>query len=303
MAREFGVSVLLSVTLMVQGCGLMDIKPQDTGTDFALLNRHAELANLAYAELPVVERDIGKLSCKLVKTNKQSTDEVQYFLARDNARETDVIAVRGTASVEDALVDMQFQLKRMELLDINMHQGFSQAAMRVFDEIKPQLDKKRAVDIVGHSLGGAVALSLGMILDHEGYRVGVIHTYGQPKVTDREGSARFAHLNVIRVVTDKDVVPLVPPAGTDETGAAGFYWHFGQEVVVFPGIYYALLNEPQVLLRQAANYVPNLVTERELGAHAMDNYLGMLNPKIKRVSQIAYGEKNKLEAASSEASR
>jgi hypothetical protein len=195
---------------------------------------------------------------------------------------------------------MQFQLKRMDLLEINMHQGFSQAALRILDEIKPQLDRKRPIDIVGHSLGGAVAVSLGMLLDHEGYRVGVIHTYGQPKVTDRDGSQHFAHLSVTRVVTDKDVVPLVPPAAKDEVGATGVYWHFGREVVVFKGAYYALLNDPQILLRQAANYIPNLVTQRDLGAHAMDNYLGLLGPKVKHVTQIAYGEKDKIEAPRSD---
>lgn len=296
MSRQFGFSVLLLVSLTLQGCGLMNIKPEDTGTDFSLLHRHAQLANLAYANLPMMESELADLNCTLVKTNKRLTDEVQYFLARDNMRGSDLIAVRGTASVQDALVDMKFQLKHMDLLDINMHQGFSQAAVRVFEELKPQLDRNRPIDIVGHSLGGAVALSLGMLLDHEGYRVGVIDTYGQPKVTDRAGSQRYAHLKVTRVVTDKDVVPLVPPLAKDEAGATAVYWHFGREVVVFSGANYALLNDAQVLLRQAASYIPNLVTERDLGAHGIENYLGMLNAKGMRANQIAYGEKDKIEA-------
>ena len=63
--------------------------------------------------------------------------------------------------------------------------------------------------MVGHSLGGAVASILAINLDIDGYKVGGVTTFGQPKFTDKVGMEKYKHIPITRVVNEKDVVPLV----------------------------------------------------------------------------------------------
>ncbi len=71
--------------------------------------------------------------------------------------------------------------------------------------------KTDTVSLTGHSLGGAEAVILAMYLKTEGWKVSRVVTFGQPKVTDADGSKRFRDLPVLRVVNANDSVPLVPP--------------------------------------------------------------------------------------------
>lgn len=96
------------------------------------------------------------------------------------------------------------------------------------------LKPMRACYITGHSLGGAMAALLAvMLLSDEKYRpiaasLKGVYTFGQPMI----GSPLFAAAcqrddflanNVLRYVYAKDVVPALPPR------ACGRFAHFGQE--------------------------------------------------------------------------
>jgi hypothetical protein len=87
--------------------------------------------------------------------------------------------------------------------------------------------------VTGHSLGGAMAALMGLLLlndpsySHLSDKLGHVYTYGQPMVGPQsladEISALGQSAKFSRFVYRRDVVPHLPPWGL------GQYRHFGQE--------------------------------------------------------------------------
>jgi hypothetical protein len=115
--------------------------------------------------------------------------------------------------------------------------GLSVRAPLPDDVALPRMDGLEALYITGHSLGGAMAVMMGVMLRHERKfsgdgdltaRLRGVYTFGQPMIGDHrfaracEKDAFLRH-NVIRYVYDSDVVPHLPPKTT------GPYRHFGRE--------------------------------------------------------------------------
>jgi hypothetical protein len=92
-----------------------------------------------------------------------------------------------------------------------------------------------ALYITGHSMGGAMAALMGVMMRHErkykeafGDRLKAVYTYGQPMIGDPSFAEacetdEFLRENVIRYVYDSDVVPHLPST------ASGPFRHFGRE--------------------------------------------------------------------------
>jgi hypothetical protein len=93
-----------------------------------------------------------------------------------------------------------------------------------------------ALYITGHSLGGAMAALMAVMLQHERkyeelaqlLNAGAVYTFGQPMIGDPSFAAAcekhpFLREKVIRYVYDNDVVPHLPPR------TSGPYKHFGRE--------------------------------------------------------------------------
>jgi hypothetical protein len=93
-----------------------------------------------------------------------------------------------------------------------------------------------ALYITGHSLGGAMAALMAVMLQHEQkYKdiadrltAGAVYTFGQPMIGDPRFAKAcekhpFLSKNVIRYIYDSDPVPHLPP------GTSGPFKHFGRE--------------------------------------------------------------------------
>ena len=101
----------------------------------------------------------------------------------------------------------------------------------------PRLDPLEALYVTGHSLGGAMAAMMGVMLRHEAKfrrdgdltgRLRAVYTFGQPMIGDPLFARacqedEFLRHNMVRYVYDSDVVPHLPPRTT------GPYRHFGRE--------------------------------------------------------------------------
>jgi hypothetical protein len=99
------------------------------------------------------------------------------------------------------------------------------------------MDELEALYVTGHSLGGAMAAMMAVMLRHERKfsrdgdltdRLRAVYTFGQPMLGDHRfaracGRDAFLREKVIRYVYDSDVVPHLPPKTT------GPYRHFGRE--------------------------------------------------------------------------
>jgi len=87
------------------------------------------------------------------------------------------------------------------------------------------------IRITGHSLGGAVAVLLAVLLRNDKINVFEIVTFGQPMVTNEDGariwnSGELA-LPLFRFWNQDDIVPTLPPAISRLINWAGGYYHFG----------------------------------------------------------------------------
>jgi len=130
------------------------------------------------------------------------------------------VAVQGTANQKNWEEDVRIVLDGHADLGCRLHRGFHQIAAHLWAKIEEKpLQKSKPVVLTGHSLGGAVAVILSMIMQRQGYMVSAV-TFGQPMVTDAAGCAVWSsQLQLCRVRYRDDPVPLLPPLGG--------YAHFG----------------------------------------------------------------------------
>lgn len=116
-----------------------------------------------------------------------------------------------------------------------------------------------------------------------GYSLEKCVTFGQPKITNRDGAKKAAHLPLLRVINQQDVVPLVPP-NTLLNLPRGGYVHFAPEVQLEPGSYVFRDESDERPLshsfwwRLVRDEVKGLL--KDVKDHYMQNYLHNLTSNI-----------------------
>jgi len=255
--------------------------------DFPTIKRYGQLANAAYEGKAQARAACDKQGYQLSHYGTAEGVEVAYFLATDEASKTQIIAVRGTANVENVMVDADFKLTLDEHTSNMLHSGFAQSAAAVYKTLKPLLKRDYTINTTGHSLGGAVAMVLAMYLDQDEYKLGRVITFGQPKVTNITGAQRYSYMEITRVVNEKDVVPLVPPFDPTDIKNADLYWHAGQELILLPGDEYSLASGIPSMLR-TVQFFKETPGEQNLQHHMMTLYLELLDKKISSGKEVPY---------------
>ena len=259
--------------------------------DFKTINKFARFANAAYQK----DVDINKISEEngfaLNKSEEIDGVYVKYFLATNDSTKTQIISIRGTSNIENALTDINVKMHLDKRTHVYLHSGFAEAASQIHNRILSQLHKDYSISTTGHSLGGAIAVVLAMYLDVEGYNVTNVVTFGQPKVTNKSGASKFNHLNITRIVTEKDLVPIVPPFDPTDIFNTDVYWHLGKEYILLTGEYYSMMEGLTSMMR-GLTFVGQTLNEENLNAHMMVNYLTLLTTKISKAVVIPYSDRN-----------
>jgi len=255
--------------------------------NFTEIHKQAIFANAAYQPKDTVRDLVEASNYRLTLYHTIPDIQISFFLATNELNKTQIISVRGTSNIENALVDISLKLMVDKNTGVRLHEGFSFAAKKVYAELKPLLQPDYKIKVTGHSLGGAVALILGMYLDAYQFDIEQVITFGQPKVTNISGANNIHHINVIRVVTPFDLVPLVPPFDPLDISNLDVYWHAGKEVILLADTQYAILEGTDSMLR-ATRFTQKPLTEDNLNNHQMPLYLERIKAKTKSSKLVPY---------------
>jgi hypothetical protein len=205
----------------------------------------------------------------------------RYMIGTVHAARRQDIWIRGTANRQNALADMKVAKHTSVKLGINLHRGFEEMAMAVYEDILPRLRPGYDLVILGHSLGAAEATILGLLLSADGWKVARVYASGSPRLTDAAGAAAFASLPLIRIVNEGDPVPLLPPrtlvSPTDP------YVHIGDAIVLLDGPYYCVLEDKGDKEPLAVDFWRSLRTSTLVGdvkEHFIGSYTERIRPKL-----------------------
>ena len=275
------ISTLLLLILLLSMSQAYAKAGQESYTvdDFARWLDAAKIARASYQSKREIETELVRQGYTLKRFQQIPGYSVAYIYAVDEKNRQALITVRGTSNVENAVVDAAFVLVPDEITGVDIHQGFLLSARDIYLQLKPEIDPSYTINTIGHSLGGAAALILAMMYDAHGYQVGEVITFGQPKVTNISGSRKFSHLDVTRLVTPKDIVPLVPPMDPMDMMNFSIFWHQGTEVLLYPDQRYSVLSGMKSMMR-AADFLNDVPSQRHLSDHFMTTYIRHLENKV-----------------------
>ena len=255
--------------------------------NFSTIKDQAIFARAAYLSENKARELIDSKDFSLTVYRTIPDSQISYFIATDEQTKSQIIAIRGTSNIVNALIDIELKLVTDEYSGLRLHQGFSEAAREIHKQIKPQLKAEYKIDITGHSLGGAIAQILAIYLDIDQFKIGRITTFGQPKVTNFAGASRFDHLNIIRVVTATDIVPLAPLIDPLDINDLDIYWHAGKEVILLDDNQYAVLQGINSMLR-VTRFTQKAPNEKNLTQHLMSYYLEKLEAITHSAKRVPY---------------
>ena len=253
--------------------------------NFKELQWYAGRAKAAYGS----EKDIRQAYPKTVRVATVGSTEVQYFLELFPDKNLQVITVRGTANLKDALEDAELLQAKNGKLDIYVHHGFDSDTMKIYNDVLPHLEKEYKVRLTGHSLGAAISTLLMIYLHDDGFQIERSINFGQPKVTNKAGVKAYDFLPLTRAVDEKDVVPLLPPV-TLLDSIHGIYEHLGDEVILLKDEYYTYLEKHNAERKSVGDFWKNLFHE-SISNHFMANYIKNIEDKFDKSVQVPYSQR------------
>jgi triacylglycerol lipase len=258
--------------------------------DFPRLLHLATVDETVANDTPVaIQARLGGTYQDIAVVDIPQTD-TRYFVGSLDAEKRQLITVRGTVDLTNVILDLEAKLVPDDRLGILLHEGFQKATLSMYGDIQKHLKPGYSLTISGESLGGAVALILGMLFTVDGRDVREIITFGQPMVTDAAGVQRFQDLPLRRVVDAYDPIPRLPPV-TSGNPVLASYRHIGGEVLLLDCQYYTYA-EQQVVNSEAMRAYwqskarPDFLPA--LGQHVITSYVQRLAPKVPQAVQVPF---------------
>jgi len=219
--------------------------------------------------------------------------DIRYYLLTHRIQPLQMIVVRGTKTRENILTDAEYIKRDDTLLGVWLHKGFDRATRELYETLAPRLAPDAELLITGHSLGGAITAILAMEAVADSLNLKQVITFGQPKVTNKAGVEKYRFLPLIRVVDERDLVPLVPPL-TLVSAEHGAYRHFGPEVRLLQGPYYSYVVEVDSEKVGVDSFWENLGNGL-VKDHNMDLYVQRIASKVAQSKQVPFNQRLKYE--------
>nr|XP_051695028.1 diacylglycerol lipase-beta isoform X3 [Oryctolagus cuniculus] len=144
--------------------------------------------------------------------------ELPFLVALDHRKESVVVAVRGTMSLQDILTDLSAESETLDcecgVQDRLVHKGISQAARYVYrrligDGILSQafsIAPEYRLVVVGHSLGAGAAALLAIMLRNS-YPQVRCYAFSPPRGLLSKSLCEYSKSFTVSLVLGKDVIP------------------------------------------------------------------------------------------------
>jgi hypothetical protein len=282
MRHSFLLGVLALAVLSLVSCGKkksVDVRPP-TPPNFTLALQYAQRATLAYEQDTTIQQQSG--TGVRISISPPLSSGVKAYVEVNDAARVQWIVVRGTSSLINIRADVDYNKVVDSRLEIPLHKGFADAALQVYQFAKPLLKTDYETRVTGHSYGGAAAVIVLMLLKEDGLKLGQAMTFGQPKVTNRDGVRKYRSLPLLRFINDKDPVPLLPPFELFAVLDEGPFQHIGPEVVLEEGMNYRIYPEHQVELSSVLSFWDNLknLSIQDVPDHFMSRYLTRIQQQV-----------------------
>jgi len=283
MLRDICLLLFLSLFSFISFASDKTYSPED----FQHFLDTARIAQATYGGEQELDRLLTEKGYQIEILQQAKGFSVAYVLATNRTLKKHLIAIRGTANANNVIADAAFVLVKDNITGIDIHQGFLLSARDIFEDVMPRIRPGYKIDTIGHSLGGAAALVIAMMFDKQGYSIDEVITFGQPKVTNINGSSAFSHLNVTRLVTPKDIVPLVPPVDPMDMMNFSIFWHQGTEIVLADENRYSVLTGIKSMMR-ASSFLNDMPSDVHITNHFMSSYIESIQKKVTDPLQVAY---------------
>jgi hypothetical protein len=176
----------------------------------------------------------------LIKQVNTPQDKLMAVLATiDSSPETLIISIRGTQNLDDLLEDTHIAQTPFPIDNSKnplVHQGFFNVYNAVKDDILDNIpNNTRNIIVVGHSLGSAVAVLIGIILKKTRSAINTrVVTYACPRVGNKDlADIVDATVEHIRIVNNSDAVPGLPAAVSPNKlnpPSPWLYYHSGTQI-------------------------------------------------------------------------
>jgi len=284
--RNTSVRAFLSLTLLATtlggftACGKI-AKPTPssppTPIDFALVLQYAQRAALVYESDQVIQQTAGPGT--RITISPSTALGVKAFVETDDTKKVQWVVVRGTSNFINVKLDVDYNKIVDSRVHVPLHKGFADAALQVYQFVKPLLKPDYEIRVTGHSLGGATAVIVLMLLKEDGLTLGQAMTFGQPKVTNRDGARKYRALPLLRFVHDKDPVPLLPPLDLFSVLDEGPFQHFGPEVVLQDGTSYLYYPDHQAERFSVISFWKTLGNQ-QVPDHSIASYIQSIQQKL-----------------------
>ncbi len=260
--------------------------------DFNQLNHTAQLVE-ALTNRPLNQplENLTFAHHRLIASGQSETTRTPWYVLEHRGEKEKVVIVSATFRLNDLMEDSGETLRFDPTLNIHLNDAWRRIAFEIYNLAKVNvLDEDRLV-FAGHGVGGAIALICAMYAANDERHIDQVVTFGQPKVTDKPGAAAYNFLPLVRVINQEDIIPLLPRLEPAHLSINGQYWHFGKEIVLFSGAYYALLTGQEQMVRELTVFnktvqIPNL------NAHKVELYKSSLSEKSHKHLAIQYSDRD-----------
>jgi len=268
--------------------------------NFNEVDRYAERCLYSYASNDSIKERYQNV---YIKTLKET--DIKYFIDTDDMFKTQWITIRGTANFKNFIEDMQYRKVFNEKLGIWVHKGFNESGMGVYNDIikNKLIEPGYTIKVNGHSLGGGASLILYLSLLSDSANLGMLYTFGQPMITNKEGLNKYRCINLLRFVNEDDLVPHVPPTdfaigpiSTMVLRRRGRYRHVGDQCLLLKDSNYVYLEYTQAERKKISSFWRSLHRgDLSLADHKMPMYIKHIRGKKDVITERKWKDRNKYE--------